>query len=257
MITDILSPASASQGGKGAYVLAPYVRFLEIQDDTARLLDLDGEFYALSATGRALLRASLLQDLATAVRSVAMAYNVDAHRVQQDLHPFLATLEHKRLIYPAHALPTAGKREARWPAVMLRALLHRVTASTATGTVRAGSVLTLAYVTTRLMGLARTITIWQRAVPLLAMAAADRASVARDIDEVVRTVAAQHLLPLTCKERALCCWALLRALGLPAHLVIGIALFPLASHCWCELDALILTDEEDKCRGFTPVWRYA
>lgn len=258
MITAMLSPASVSQGGQGVYVLAPHARLLLVQDDTARLLDLDGAFCALSPTGTALLCASLQHDLDTAVQSVATAYRVDAQQVRHDLSLFLADLAYKRLIYPTASPPLPGaKRDARWSSRLLRTLLRHVKASTALGPTRVGLVLALAYVSIRLLGLAHTITVWQQAFPPPRRSAARLHSVARDIDETVRTMVARHPLPLTCKERALGCWALLRAAGFPAELVIGIELFPLASHCWCEMEADVLTDDADRCRRFTPVWRYA
>lgn len=76
------------------------------------------------------------------------------------------------------------------------------------------------------------------------------------IDEKVRTIAAKHLLNIGCKERALCCWTLIRSYGLPVKLVLGVDLFPLASHCWCEFGSEILTDYSDRCERFTPILSY-
>jgi hypothetical protein len=77
------------------------------------------------------------------------------------------------------------------------------------------------------------------------------------IAEAVRRAAAGHLLGVSCKERSLCCWALCRTAGIPASVVLGISLFPLASHCWCETAAGCLTDFPDRCESFTPVLKYA
>jgi hypothetical protein len=77
------------------------------------------------------------------------------------------------------------------------------------------------------------------------------------ISEAVRRVAARHLFGVSCKERSLCCWALCRTAGISASVVLGISLFPLASHCWCESAAGCLTDFPDRCESFTPVLKYA
>jgi hypothetical protein len=61
---------------------------------------------------------------------------------------------------------------------------------------------------------------------------------------------------MACKERALCCWALARAAGLAATLVVGLQLFPLAGHCWCEVGSWTLSDDRARCDLYTPVIRY-
>ena len=56
--------------------------------------------------------------------------------------------------------------------------------------------------------------------------------------------------------RALCSWSLARAAGLHAALVVGIDLFPIAAHCWCEVGTQTLGDEREHCNSFTPVARW-
>jgi hypothetical protein len=79
---------------------------------------------------------------------------------------------------------------------------------------------------------------------------------AQELDEIVRTAAARHPLRVECKERALSCWWLLSSAGIPAKLVLGVQLFPLRCHCWCETGKLVLTDDRDQCEQFTPVLSY-
>jgi hypothetical protein len=78
----------------------------------------------------------------------------------------------------------------------------------------------------------------------------------KSLDEVVREVAASHILRVGCKERALCCWSLLHSAGIRGHLVIGVTLYPFAAHCWCESDSNIIGDIVVRCESFTPVLRY-
>ena len=77
------------------------------------------------------------------------------------------------------------------------------------------------------------------------------------IDAAVRGAASRHAFSVECKERSLSCWSLARAAGLPATVVLGINLFPVAGHCWCESGPWTLSDYEDRCQNFTPVVRYA
>jgi Transglutaminase-like superfamily len=77
------------------------------------------------------------------------------------------------------------------------------------------------------------------------------------IDTAVRQAAARHILKVECKERALCCWVLARRAGVPAQLVVGICLFPLEGHCWCECGEWIFSDDRDRCASYHPVITYA
>jgi len=232
---------------------------LSVSDGTARLLDLEGSFYAVSAVGAAMLREALDSGVAAAVRQTAAAYDVGLARVRADLLALLRDLGRKGVIRRrGNSAPRRDWRQrlaivAIPPALTLvdRRLFqapHR----------RAWSLLALAYLSISLFGWSATVRAWlghhrrmpiQRTTPVLSEQAAR-------LDAVVRTVGAEHLLNVDCKERALACWAMLRAEGLPAEIVIGVDLFPFASHCWCELDGAILSDFVDRCERFTPVQRY-
>jgi hypothetical protein len=76
------------------------------------------------------------------------------------------------------------------------------------------------------------------------------------LDQAVSAAAASHLVAVACKERALCSWALARAAGLHAAIVVGVELFPIVGHCWCEAGAHTLGDDRERCDGFTPVARW-
>ena len=79
---------------------------------------------------------------------------------------------------------------------------------------------------------------------------------ASGIDKAVRAVAAHHPLHVECKERALSCWWLLHSADFSAQLVVGVDLFPLASHCWCEMGSFVLSDSQERCQRFTSVISY-
>src|SRR5215831_9215666 len=109
-----------------------------------------------------------------------------------------------------------------------------------------------------LFGWPKTIASWhyylQKYVPSSTVTESEQS--AKDIDKVVRTVAARHLLHVECKERALSCWWLLYSAGFAAKLVLGVNLFPLECHCWCEVGQFVLSDDQDRCEQFTPVLSY-
>ena len=118
--------------------------------------------------------------------------------------------------------------------------------------------MTLAFLSIHLFGWPRTIAIWhhylQKHAPGRAIRELEQS--AQDIDKIVRTVAACHLLHVECKERALSCWWLLYSVGFSAKLVLGVSLFPLGCHCWCEAGQFVFSDDQDRCEEFIPVLSY-
>lgn len=123
---------------------------------------------------------------------------------------------------------------------------------------QAAVLLTLAYLCFTFFGWARTVAPWQRCARRLALADGTADPAALDaVDGAVRDLAASLPLPVACKERALSCWTLARWAGLPATLVVGLDLFPLAGHCWCESGTRTLSDDAQRCALFTPILQYA
>jgi Transglutaminase-like superfamily/Coenzyme PQQ synthesis protein D (PqqD) len=237
-----------------AYVLAPDVILLPAPDGTARLLDLGGQFHAVSATGTRMLKEILEGGTEDTVRRCADYYRVSPEQVRADLAVFTRQLEKQRLISLSSG-PAPRRRRAIFaslllgPALGLVCLLPR--------RCRAVVLLALARLSVRLFGWSRTVTVWKRchrAGPPVSVAG--REELARAIDEEVRRAAGGHPCKVECKERALCCWGLARRAGLPATLVVGINLFPLAGHCWCECGPWIVGDNRDRCEGYTPVVSY-
>lgn len=242
------------------YVLALDVILVPVQDGTARLLDMSGRFYAVSALGARMLQDTLAQGTAAAVRSIAAQYRVDTTQVQRDVDTFLHELAKARLI--CHPLRRGRGRQASSivTSLLLLPTLRGIYRCTPSLRSRAWALLTLARLALPLFGWARTVAVWQQfhrqqrtEKPSLPAGAARITA----IDEAVRAAAARHLLTMECKERAVCCWSLARAAGLPATLVVGINVFPLHGHCWCEIDHWIISDDRDRCARFHPVVTYS
>ena len=247
-------PAAAD----AAFVLARNVHFLLIADGTGRLLDLDGSFFTLSTTATRMLLGVLDGSADDTARSIAQVFSAHPDVVRADLDAFIASIAQRGLIEPAD---TRAHNPARPPRLGNRLL---IAALGATGwrqwpvRSRATLLLALGFLSIRLCGWSETIRIWHDQFGAGSEVASQTraAERAEAIDWAVREAAAGHPLNITCKERALCCWALGRAEGLPVRLVFGVDLLPLASHCWCELGTTILTDYEDRCQRFVPILAY-
>ena len=120
-----------------------------------------------------------------------------------------------------------------------------------------GFLLALAWLCVRLLGWARTVELWDHLPGCSpSLPAEQHAAYIDSLENTVRGGAARHLLPIECKERALCCWLLLREAGLPACMVVGIDLFPFLGHCWCEVGERIVSDDAARCTRFVPVLSY-
>lgn len=259
MIETIISAETVIRGASQAeYVLAPDVVLALVRDGTGRLLDLGGCFYALSATAAAMLHEVLRDDPTSAASRLAARYRVQEQQIRGDLRQLLKDLERKGLIRRCGQGRGVDKCRRLLASLFLGPALCCIHAWPASVRGKAKALLGIAYLSLRLFGLPPTIAAWQlyhqHSRPR--RGGGDRKTEVRQVDEAVRVGAAYHFLNTECKERALCCWSLLRAQGFPARLVFGIDLYPFAGHCWCELEGQVLTDYEDRCERFTPVLTY-
>ena len=255
MITNIIS-AELELTLKTEYCLAPNVVLLSLQDGTARLLDLGGNFYALSQTAATMLIETLKGDTARASYHIASIYEVDQERLLCDLRTLLCELEAKKLICQRDH-PFTPSYGSRITSMLLRGLLRYLQTCPFSLKIKVWMLLTLAYFSICLLGWPATVTAWQRFMKgKVPYQKSEEGAATAIIHETLLSVKSSHLLPVACKECALSCWFLLRAAGLPARLVVGMMLCPLASHCWCEIGASVVGDEEDKCQQFTPILSY-
>jgi hypothetical protein len=237
------------------YQLAPDVVLVPVDDGSARLLNLGGSFYALSKSGSEMLGAVLSHGSEQAARDIAGRYGVDAARVATDLGELLAKLRGARLVRMGSSEPWHARLRASC-ARITAACLFAVTA----GQARPRRLLLLARLCILLFGWENTASTWSRIISARTQGGVPppKASLDALLDKVDADVrkAASALPSMACKERALCAWFILCSRGIPATLVVGIHLYPLAGHCWCEVGSRKLTDFEDRCETYLPVARY-
>lgn len=210
---------------------------LLIQDDLARLLDLDrGRFYALNATGTRLLVLALECGPLEAIRRVADEHQIDESRVQADWKTLLGTLEQRHLIFlssSAKDFRQPGKLGFLW-------------------------LFAMAWLSLRLFGWAWTIRIWRfRRNPFADPCNEEIERVVRQFDQSLRKAASIHPFSPQCKERAIVAWHVLRnRWGLSAEIVVGVLAFPFQAHSWVEFGPLTLTDDQARCEPYTPAGRF-
>ncbi len=257
MIEHILTGAAPTPSPAALYRLGTHVILLLLIDRTARVLNLEGDFHALSETAAALLRALLQTDIDAEAQRLACRYQVALPRIRHDLETCARTYLQIGVIRPTtQPSPDASTPTSRVLIQML-GMAQRPTGRRLERQV--WWLLPLFYLATRRWGWPATLRGCQQVVSRLDRREAVTGSppVTPDgIEAAVIAVAARHPVPVACKERALAAWWLLRANGVPAQLVLGVELFPLASHAWCELAGRVIADLPERCARFTPVVRY-
>jgi hypothetical protein len=252
-----LIPLSAMEFPAKCFRLASSVFLVPVLDGSARLLDLNGRFFAISTVGADMLRLTIDQGQEAAVRTVSARYSQAPEQVSADLRAFLRELEKAGLIMPA------GGHDVR--PVLRRVLARCLMASALCGVnqvkisrSRVWLMLALAKLSFALCGWSATVdACTQPHRPDDQHTSGDQvARIVDTVDKAVRHVAARHPFPIECKERALCCWVLARQANVPAELIVGVCLYPFEAHCWCEVNARTFSDERDQCERFQAVARY-
>ena len=240
------------------YVLLPDVIFLTVEDGSARLLNMGGGFHAMPAVGARMLRETLANGTAAAVARIAADYGVTHEQLQGDLTLFLRDLESQGL------LRSRGNREDRRSVrlglarLLLAPAIHGTHRCLRSPEAKARVFLGLARLSFAAFGWTPTVAVWRKAhahLPVRQAGAGDAGTISA-LDRIVRTSAASHPVAVACKERALCSFSLARAAGLHASIVVGVDLFPITGHCWCEVGTHALGDNRTRCDTFTPVARW-
>jgi len=238
--------------------LSPDVVFVMVQDGTGRLLDLGGNFYGLSDTGARMLSESLDFGLHEAAERISRHYRKGVRQIERDLEVFLHRLQALQLVRSTSGRSRISSLRECLSRFLLFPLFHIVRFIARRLTIECWVLLAIARISFRVFGWSASVHAWQRfyEYPRAPRSPSEEQRTARSIDEVVRSVASRHIFGIRCKERALCCWVLLRSSGIPVNLVLGINLFPLSSHCWCEYDSAILSDDPDRCETYIPILFY-
>jgi hypothetical protein len=213
-----------------------------------------------------------------AVTSLTQTYDVTEEQVRADLTQLLRKLEEKQLICTTEISQGNSERYFQnlrtkahqrfnlvglWILKKISALIYlllnwRSPRSPDRFTIEL--LLRLSWLSFRLLGWSRTLSLWQQWHQAVTTVATPRQEeIVEKVDRAVRQAAANQLfLPMVCKERALVGYHLLRAFyGLPATLVVGIDRYPFQIHAWVEWQGHILTDDPAHCQQFTPVVSYA
>lgn len=241
----------------GIFLAADTV-FLGVDDGSGRLLALDGDFYALCATSADMLRQLLEQPMEAVLPVLYHTYDAPEDRIRNDLNDLVGHLHQQGLVTLRSSPLTCQEKKRVNPWPLLGPLLRVLWKRPVDCRDLVWGVLALSRIACRLWGWSSSVTCWQRFLSRNPSAHPQKSAVDRAaaIDSSVRSGAARHLFGMGCKERALACWFLLHRSHVSAQLVLGVNLYPLSSHCWCEWQGRIYGDDPERCERYEAILRY-
>jgi hypothetical protein len=254
VITSIQAYSVSPKEREVAYFLPPDVILVTVDDGSARLLDMAGGFHAVPAVGALMLKETLTNGADAAVTRIATTYGVARQQVQNDLAVFLCELEKQGLLCSERSRRRGPGGASGLARLLLRPSLEATHRLLRSPEAKARALLALARLSFALFGWARTVAVWKDAhARFPARPAGERdGETIQALDQAVRAAVASHPVSVACKERGLCSWSLARAAGLHASIIVGVFLFPIAGHCWCEVGTQTLGDDRERCDEFTP-----
>lgn len=140
--------------------------FLSVSDGTARILQLDGNFYAITHIGAEMLTQTMESGSTEAVKQIALRYGASQDQVQGDLQKLLETLDQHGLICRNYVEQSEHRLKKFMANIVLSPLLtvvnrciHRVDSS-------AWALLVISRLSFRLFGWRNTLEVWQRCFPV-------------------------------------------------------------------------------------------
>ena len=236
-----------------------------VNDGSARLVDLDGAVTALDATATTMMEAALRLSEAEAVAELTEAFGVEPQRIGTDLRAVLADLIARGALRSSPSgVPRRILQTRNHLASVLGALAVRLVGPRSDRKIQAWCALTVAHLSFRLVGWSPTLNAWTaqgRAAGRIRRAAGNASDELATLDAITVAViraGARYPFPLDCKDRALAAFAMTRAAGLQARVVLGISLFPLALHAWCESGDRVVADQFDGyCDRYRPLRVYS
>jgi hypothetical protein len=257
--------------------------YLCLEGGIAQILDFQrGQFYALDGLATLMVALVLEKGFEETVTYISQTYEVTVPQARADLTELLQNLANKKVIItPRKSSPllrkllvkllrTTGKLLSNfflWFLKVASSLFRRFfNPQPHPNSYTVELLLTLSWLSFRLLGWSRTIALWQQwhrpLKPVISSNTSTGSEIAQrvdDIDTMVREAAASKLfLPIVCKERSLVGYHLLRTFyGLPATLIAGSNCNPFQVHAWVEWEGKILTDDAEHCQQFKPVVRYS
>lgn len=230
--------------------LAAGVHLLPLNGDGVLIARCGAEPFHLEPSRAAILDRLLADGASWAVRELAESASLSRGQATREVAALLDVLRRLELIDESegciHLPPDGlGPRLLALPLMFVAWLLCPLPRLQARG------VEALAGASLRWFGWSATVAAWQRSLASFLVDSDERhwSQAAASIDWTLGPQARQSS---NTKVLALCRWFLLRRLGIPAELVLGFTVAPLAGEAWCEIGLA----STDGAPGRLPIARY-
>lgn len=252
ILPDSLDGTDQARPAEDALELAPDV-FRVGEGEESRIVDLRrGRFYAIGTVGARMIDIAIGEGSNNVAQVVAEEYGVPRATAEQDWKDLRHALQSTGLLRSksskslraSNALEKSPGNGKTLKCTVPRKLCLSI-------------LMAFCWFSLRLFGWARTVRWMRRRHAEVNDATNHDLQTIVAVDSAVRDAAARLILSPECKERALVAWQILRGrMGLPAVLLIGIRLYPFQAHAWVELQGQCVSDDEVRCREFTPIASY-
>lgn len=252
MIKFSISETHIQKHKSSRYRLNPNVHVILVKDGTSRILNLDGFFIALPVISTLMLKLILQYEFSVVVNKLADQFKTDQFRISKDLSVFLKKLEALKVITKSPA------KQIIKLSYLLQCFLEitvPLTTEIPNKLIQHKVLLLLAWCSFKLFGWNKTVNSWKQYFYNQTVSPTKSVSVLK-ISEEIQVAVSRHFIKMDCKEKAIVCWAICQKEGIPASLVLGINLYPLSSHFWCEFEGNSLTDNKERCNRFFPLIMY-
>ena len=243
---------------RGDYALAEDVVWLTAEDGSSRLFEMNNFSYGLNETATRMLTGVTKGSLDDAVEMLADEFQIERAMIRADITLLVDQLLNSKLITANRRATNTGNTISHYLISGIYYSIFRwIISKFKNAKTEAFTTLTAVRICLQHAGLSETVAILERCLPACARTI-DRRTADHALDEVESSVEASvhgHALEMACKERALCCWFMLRRRGIPAQVVVGVTLSPVFGHSWCQSGTRIVADTMERCGDFTPIWR--
>jgi hypothetical protein len=252
---EVLS-ASTPRPSVVAAHLREHVFFVVVPDGTGRLLNLNGSFYALDATGTKLLHHALMFPGPVAVSRLAALLRVDARIVADDLELLVGELQRRQLVAKSHEIETGRRGASCWKLAVMRVALTLLGYTGRSLEMSVAASMFLAFCAVRSIGLgsvAQACYEWAATSRTVRCDDGAKEYVCDSLRRALRARTAKGWLSYSCKERAVAGFVAGRLHGVVGSMVLAIDIHPFRAHLWFESHGAIISDQGTLRTKFEPV----
>lgn len=219
------------------YQLSSTVELVKYEDTTVLSDWARGKFFGLYPLTAKLLKGLIDGQIKETIDEVYILYDVPREQVEKDTQAFAKDLLKNKIIIEAQNL-----KNFSLPSPLSICLL-----------------LILARISYKILGLLPSIRLWRCFHNPIhcELPENEREELIEILSIRIQEQCSKIPFAVDCKERALVGYTVLRAMGLPAELVLAAQYYPFAMHAWSECFGIVVGDNAKRCSYWIPVKKFS